>query len=179
MRTFIAIILCLGMLACGKPKDTTTESAAVKVLKSDSLGKEGSGYYDQFKLENYLVGDMTDTSKVHIINFDCAVVVYPTHEQIEEMKKTEGEDAFYTIADDANFYQTHALQVLDSAGVKTVGTKKQFIKFVGGERQWTLDIRKQNLAAWNLILFNKSKTPRVTPPINLSYDMARTFFDMK
>jgi len=178
MRLFCAIILSLSLLSCGKTKETATTSDTLITSTPDST-KAGKFDYDaQFKLENYLA-EQTDTSKVQTIAFDCAVIIYPSPDQIEEMEKAEGEENFATIADDASFYQSQASQIIDSVGIKTVMANKPFLKFTGSKKNWTLDIRKKNLPAWNLILFNKNKSPLVSPTISLTSEMVRTYFDKK
>lgn len=176
MKKFISIILYVLLVACKKKPDATDTINPIKISAS-SEAKTDNDYLAQYKLENYLAGEQADTSKVQVINFNCAVFIYPTHEQVEEMKKTEGEDEFYTIADDANFYQARAIQLLDSAAVKTAGTQKQFIKFVSGESSWTLDVRKKNLPGWNLIFFNKKKAPQPTAAVNVTFDSIKFFFE--
>jgi hypothetical protein len=167
----------MSLLGCGKTKNAV-ESYPIKISGKDS--KAGSiDLESQYKLENYLTGDQTDTSKIQVINYDCGVFIYPTHQQIEEMKKEQGEDNFYVLADDSNFYQAQAIQILDSIGIKTVGTERQFLKFVGTESSWTLDIRKKNVPAWNLILFKKDKAPQPSPTIKLTLESARNYFEEK
>lgn len=176
MKYLSVIILCFTLLSCGKKQDVANTTQPIKISGS-ALAKADDEYNAQFKLENYLAGEHTDASKVQVIDFNCAVLISPTHEQIEEMKKTEGEDEFYTIADDANFYQTRAIELIDSVGIKTAGTQKQFIKFVGSESSWTLDIRKKNLPAWNVILFNRNKTPQPTGAVSLTYESIKKYFE--
>jgi len=176
MKLFSAIILSILLLACEKKQDNAEAVNPIKITGSNST-KTDDNYAAQFKLENYLVGEQPDVSKVQVIDYNCVVLIYPTHEQVEEMKKTEGEDEFYTIADDANFYQTRAIQLLDSAGIKTAGTQKQFVKFLGSESSWTLDVRKKNLPGWNLIFFNKKKTPQPTAAVNVTYDSIKSYFE--
>lgn len=176
MKFTLLPILTFIVLSCSKKQESTDITYPIKIAGSDST-KSGDDYNALFRLENYLTGEQHDTSKVQVINFDCAVLIYPTHEQVEEMKKNEGEDDFYTIADDANFYQTRAIELFDSAGVKTAGTQKQFVKFVGDESTWTLDVRKKNLPAWNVILFNKKKGPQPTATISLTYELVKKFYE--
>ncbi|HTH57528.1 MAG TPA: hypothetical protein VL728_15865 [Cyclobacteriaceae bacterium] len=176
MKPFSTVILCIIVVACGK-KQSNEVSTTLPVKISGSSSKSSEDYNAQFKLENYLAGEQTDPSKVQVIDYDCAVLIYPTHEQVEEMKKTEGEEEFYTIADDANFYQTRVIQILDSAKIKTAGTEKQFIKFAGDRSSWTLDVRKKNLPGWNLILFSKKKAPQPTAAVNVTYDLVKSYFE--
>src|SRR5215831_3673746 len=146
MKLFYTIILCLILFSCGKTKETTSESGTAK---SDSISSDGT-----LKLENFLVADQTDTSKFEIINYDCAVIIPISDNVVEEMKKSGSSDEeIATTLDDANFYSFHASEMIDSAGVKTVLLKKQFVKFVGSKENWTVDTYKKDLGGFNMILF--------------------------
>lgn len=169
---FLSFLLC----ACGKTKEntaTTTDS-----LKTDSVKTEAFDYDSQFKLENYLVSESSiDTSKVQTIATDCAILIYPTDEQIAEMKKSEGEENFATIVDDSNWYQALAIDAIDSVGITKEGAERQFLKLVGDKNSWTLDIRKKNLPSWNLIFFKRSKAPEVVPTVMLTKEKVKSYFE--
>ena len=118
MRIVSVLILSLTLWSCEKTKENKTANEN-DGLKTDSIKANAFDYDSQFKLENYLVTESsTDTSNIQTIDADCSLLIYPTPEQIEEMKKTEGEEDFYTGADDSNFYQTQASQAIDSVGIK-------------------------------------------------------------
>ena len=51
-------------------------------------------YDSYFKLDSYLSKYNIENGKFEIIDFDCAILIYPTVEQIDEMKKEEGEEDF-------------------------------------------------------------------------------------
>jgi hypothetical protein len=181
MKFLSFLILSAGLLSCGRTTDNKDKTDTVTNIKPDSgeIAKPDFDYDAQFKLENYLVSETLDSSKVQTINFDCSLLIYPTEAQIEQMKKTEGEENFYVGADDSNFYQSQAIQILDSLGIKSESASRQFIKFVGVNNSWTLDIRKKNLPAWNLILFKKDKTPEAVPTISLTVEKVKDYFDKK
>ncbi len=177
MRIIIGIIFILGLFGCGRTKDNKSGVTDSLKVSADSVKKDEFDYDSQFKLENYIVEDQTDTSKVQVIDFSCALIIDPTADQVDEMKKKEGEENFYVGADDAIFYQAQALDLIDSAVVKKEFVKKQFIKFIGVDKTWTLDIRKKNLPAWNLILFNRKKTPQPEPTISLTFEKVKEYFE--
>ena len=56
---------------------------------------------------------------------------------------------------------------------------KQFVKLVGEQISWTLDIRKKDMPAWNLILFKKTKTPLIVPTIGLTTEKVRDYFETR
>ncbi|MGC4021418.1 MAG: hypothetical protein QM734_05480 [Cyclobacteriaceae bacterium] len=171
MKIFYVSILVIGLFSCTKKKENSAEGYPIKILKSEDKSKL------LFELDSYLVDELMDTPKVQVINSDCAIFVYPTHDQVEEMKKAQGEDDFYVTADDSNFYQSQAIQILDSAGIKTFGAVKRYLKFKGSEKSWILDIRKKDLPAWNLILFQKNRVPQPTPTIDLTYESVKNYFE--
>src|SRR5438105_11642192 len=100
-RTILTIITMSScMLGCNKLKHTEAEQKNISntiISKTDA----GENSVDSlFILESYLTSPSNDTLKSQRINFDCALVIYPTKEQIETMKNESGED-FFTIAEDA------------------------------------------------------------------------------
>jgi hypothetical protein len=167
MKYYI-IFLCLIIFGCGKNKETASESDTSKA----------SG--DTPKLEDFTVSELTDTSKVEIINYDCAVLIPVAEDVVEQMKKAgSSDDEIATALDDANFYSYNASEMIDSIGIKTVMPKKQFIKFIGGKENWTVDTYKKELAGWNMILFKTNKSPQVAPNISVTLDLAKNYFDKK
>jgi len=173
MKLLYAILPCLILLSCGKNKETTSESDSLKTAKPDSTSSEGT-----LKLESFLVSDQTDTSKVQVINYDCAVLLPIAENVVKEMEKSGSSDEeIATTLDDANFYSYQASEMIDSIGVKTVMLKKQFIKFVGNQQNWTVDSYKKDLGGWNIILFKTSKSPQIAPNISVTLDLAKTYFD--
>ncbi len=175
MRLVIAAVLIFGIVGCTRTRENKL-STETDSLIIDSLKTEPFDYDAQFKLETYLVPEQIDTSKIQVVDTDCAILIYPTPEQIEEMKKKEGEENFYIGADDSNFYQGQAIGLIDSLGIKTLTANKQFIKFTGERNSWTLDIRRKDTPAWNLILFKKSKMPQVEPTISLTIEKLQSYF---
>jgi hypothetical protein len=175
MKLFYTIILCLILFCCGKNKETASASDSLKTALPDTTSRYGT-----LKLENVLVGEQTDTSKVQIVNYDCAVLLPIADDVVKEMEKSGSSDEeIATTLDDANFYSYQASEMIDSIGVKTVMAKKQFVKFVGSKENWTIDTYKKDLGGWNIILFKKNKSPQVAPNLNVTLDLAKNYFDKK
>ncbi len=130
---------------------------------------------DFFKLESYLDSDPVDTTKVQPIDYKCALLIYPNEKQIEEMKKEYGED-FFTIADDGNYYQGTAIGLLDSLKIKTISANKPFIRFIGTNKTWTLNLTRKGLPAWNLIFFARNKEPEIIGTAGLTTEKVNEFF---
>ena len=133
--------------------------------------------YDSFfKLESYLTKNKIENGKYEIVDFDCEILIYPTIEQIYEMKKEEGED-FYIGADDSNWYQGQAIGMIDSIAIKKITATGQFLRLKGKQETWDLDIRKKNLPTWNLIFFKTNKEPKIVSTVDLTVDEVKEYFN--
>ncbi len=169
----------LGFSSCTRTTDNKqpnlTDSSGTQ--KTDTTQTAELDYNSYFILENYLMSNEVDNSKLQRINSDCAILVYPTDEQVEEMKEKEGEENFYTGADDSNWYQGQAIHLMDSMGIKQTAASKQFLQFVGEQKTWTIDIRKKNMPAWNLVLFKKTKAPLIIPTVGLTIEQLQDYFE--
>lgn len=171
---FIIAILLLGCTGKNQQSDSkTTDNSAT--LTVDTTQFE---YKDYQKLESYLSNAKVSDSSFEVVEFDCAILVYPTERQIDEMKKETGEDDFYTIADDCQYYQGVAIGIIDSIGIKTITASKQFLRLKGNDKTWDLDIRKKNLPAWNIIFFKTTKEPKIISTIDLTAEQAKRFFEI-
>src|SRR5688572_10234001 len=107
------LVITLMLASCGPSKKEIVsemklvdKSAVSKPV--DSVGtnqtESETNYEDQFKLEYYLADQSVDEDSVEEISESVAVLVYPNETQVDEMIKAYGEETFYTVADDAQFY---------------------------------------------------------------------------
>jgi len=184
IKLLTLIVFYLGLLSCTKTSDNKInigQPDSLKSLKTDTTEAVDDGYTDILKLESYLVTSELDTSKLQLVDFDCAVSIFPTDKQIEEIKKScKDEDDFYTGADDNQWYIGKANLIIDdSVGVKRITDSRDFIKFVGDKETWVLDIRKKKYLAWGLILFKRDKKPKIVETSGLTTDSVRNYFDIK
>lgn len=153
---------------------TTTVDANSEIITVDTTSYDYDSY---FKLESYLTKDKVDNKKFETIDFDCAILIYPTVEQIDEMKKEYGEEDFYIAADDNNWYQGQAIGIIDSVGVKMTTVNGQFLRLKGIQTTWDLDIRKKNLPTWNIIFFKTDKEPKIISTVDLTADEVQDYFN--
>jgi hypothetical protein len=175
----ILVLISIALWGCPGKK---SESIATTM---DSLENE-SVYFalplgmslDQFKamhkVENYLAE--TDETTGEYIEFDCAVVVYPTSEEISKLRtilKTDDE----SIEVNRKLSES-AASMIRSYGLKTVNTTGPYITFKGEKGVWTLDMRKDSLPSWKFILFKTSKDPTVLPNVLVTRDEVLTYFEL-
>jgi hypothetical protein len=158
----------------------TDSSASVKI--TDSITDKRvyavaslDEYKAMYALQSYLT---KATDSAEIIDFDCAVLIYPTEQQMEETKNTLGDDNFYIVADDNNWYQGRAIGLLDSLNIRHETAGGKYLTLKGRTKTWTLDIRKDNLPAWNLIFFKTTKEPRIIPTAGLSITEIKEYFEI-
>ena len=203
MKNKFVLFLCLmAIFSCGNPEKekTNTSDSLVNDLPGDSLqhdpipsdtltldslkaenafNKNDSQTY--FILANYLADPEIEPTPVDVQQIDstCAVLVYPTDEQIKAMQQEKGDD-FMQIADTYSFYQGSAIEMLDSIDVGTISAEKRYLNFKGKKsRAWSLDIRKDGAPLWNLIFFNVGKEPEIISVTDLSREKIIEYFDKK
>lgn len=184
LRLIFFIIICTRLFSCSKKEPT------VEILKQDTLVANVDSistekvytaatldeYKAMYDLQSYLID--VDSPNMEEIDFDCAILIFPTEEQIERMKKDYKEEDFYIVADDNNWYQSKAIDIIDSLGVKRITANERYIKLKGEDKIWILDVRRDNLPSWNLIFFKRTKEPQIISPVDLTPEAARDFFEM-
>ena len=178
-QIIVAFLIC-GLSCCSNPSDKKVQADVQDStlnkgqVDSDTIRNNDVDY---FKLDTYLVNEVNDTSKLITVDNDCALLISPTNERIESMKKEYGED-FFTTADDATFYQGTAIGLLDSMKIKTVFTDKANVKFIGTSKSWTLNTSRKEFPAWNLIFFKKDKNPKIVATAGLTTDEIKSYFEV-
>jgi hypothetical protein len=180
MRQIIVVFLICGLSCCSHPSDKKAQADIQdSAFRKEQIGSDTTrnNDIDYFKLDSYLVDEVSDTSKLFTIDNDCALLISPTLERIESMKKEYGED-FFTIADDATYYQGMAIGLLDSMKIKTVSTDKANVKFIGTSKSWTLNIARKGFPAWNLIFFKRSKEPKIISTVGLTTQNVKEYFEI-
>jgi hypothetical protein len=165
----------------GSTKNAAISYDSLMVLASlpkSTFDKENPSTY--FILDNYFPAtDLTvDPADLQLIDSTCAVLIYPTDEQLTVLQKEYGDD-YATVADDNSYYHGLAIEMLDSIDVETNNAEKRILQFKNDSQTWTLDVRKEGAPAWNLIFFNKEKGPMIVPYIDLSHDRIKEYFGAK
>lgn len=132
---------------------------------------------DMPTLEGFLVDAITDTA-VQELSGSLVLIVQPSDKQISEMEKEYSEDELSTIFDDASFYQSEAVQLLDSLGIKNVTSSKRFVRYRNVIREWNFDLEKQN-SPWVLIFLAADQKPQVVFTTDLSAEKIESYFSQE
>lgn len=98
-----------------------------------------------------------------LINTPCALLIYPTIEQINQLKKEAGSDStgFYTVADDNQYYMGMAGIFLDSVKTKTFSRDAKGLVTFKTAKEQTYKLSIDSLK-WSVILFNGKDKPKNT-----------------
>ena len=126
-----------------------------------------------YGLENYLSQDADLNSET--VNFDCAVIVFPTEKQYKYHKDILNED-FDESVQSSNEYNDMVKEVIESAGVKTISTRGEYLRMIGTNMTWNLMLRKDYLPPWNLIFFTRDHGPKIIPPAEFGIELITAYF---
>lgn len=146
--------------------------------KPDSLGAQSQADIpDMPTLEGFLVDAITDTA-VQDLSGSLVLIVQPSDKQISEMEKEYSEEELSTIFDDAGFYQSEAVHLLDSLGIKNVTSTKRFVRYRNVIREWYFDLEKQN-SPWVLIFLETDQKPELVFTTDISAEKIQAYFNQE
>jgi hypothetical protein len=183
MKVRFIVIITGALFSCSKSNDRKSTNDTGNSLITSTVNLVAVedtthfDYADAYNLESYLTKSI-EGENIETVDFDCAILIYPTGVQIEEMKK-EGEEDFYIVADDNNWYQSIAIGVIDSVGIRKITANGRFLRLKGLRQTWNLDIRKKNLPPWNIVFFKTTKEPMVISIIDLTVDEVKNYFEIR
>lgn len=181
MKRNALLLLAVAVVGCTSQskKEEQAQAPDTASVAVDSASTASETLDEPFKLETYVFQGKVNGNDVQTISEASVLVVNPTDEQIEEMKRQYGEEDFFTIADDASFYQANAITLIDSMNIKKVTAEKPFALLVGENSPVTLNLRRKGAPGWMIILFNPKKTPEIVPAIDVNKEMLNDYFGLK
>lgn len=129
-----------------------------------------------YGLENYITE--TEDFQADVFNFDCAIIVFPTTDQIGHLQHILKELFDETMSDNTKYYDM-VRKMIESNGIPVVSVTRECIKLTGTSRSWNMILRKEHLPPWNLIFFKAEKEPLIVPPADLSDSLIKEYFSCK
>ncbi|WP_349317358.1 hypothetical protein [Chitinophaga sp. MM2321] len=102
----------------------------------------------------------TDANTLQITE-PCAIFYSPDSTKLEKIKKENGEEAFYTIADDNQNYLTDSRVFLESKGVKIVDVTDGIISFRLNNGSTTVINLNDEKYRWEALLFDGNALHRM------------------
>jgi hypothetical protein len=182
LRSFLLIVCCLAWACCNNSNRHPTKREGTidnkKAHESDSAKREEirenknmEAYDASFVLANYLVKN-APANDMQVLDSDAAIFIAPDSVQVEELKKEDGEDNFYTAADDAQYYQGEDMELFDSLKVKVIAPHKRYIKFISRVKTVYFDTRSKAALGWTTVLFRTDSLPKIVNSVDLYADSA-------
>lgn len=157
--------LALGLVLLGSCTETS-QLEQRKLLDNPEKGK----WIDRHLGLNQINEEFT------VIKESCGVFVYPTDQQIAHLKEVSGEDDFYTIADDNNYYFGEAMELLRRGKISIVSPDTRYLLFVLQNRQMVyVDTQSEEFLGWTTILFNADSLPKFVNPVDISNEVGVYF----
>lgn len=166
------------------PPDTSALAAEDSIIVRDTAittfdRNDPSSY---LKLANYMhpLHLLPEPEEIQTVDSTCALLIYPSDEQLEALKKESGDD-FRMIATDNTYYHGVAIEMLDAINVETIVAEARYIDFSDPKTKklWRIDIRKEGAPAWNLIFFKEGHEPEIIPYADLSKEKIHEYFEIK
>ena len=128
--------------------------------------------YDSiYNIKQYLEYGEPDSAEVQVIDFDCAVFISPSREQIDEM----GPSDYNMGRADYAPREKEQRKLCASNGIKIIKATRKYLEFRNSDRYYLMDIRKKGMPAWNVVLYKSGKSPFV-PTGWLTAEMLNEYF---
>jgi len=140
-----------------------------------ALPLDKDAHQASYGIESYLT-DLRD-SKADTFDFDCAIIVFPTTNQIEYFRTVLKEDFDETISENSKAYDM-IRRWIELKGVRVVSVTSECLELIGTRRTWNLTLRKENLPPWNLIFFKTDKEPIIVPPADFDDKLTVEYFNV-
>ncbi len=161
-------------------EEETTNTAPIDTTEPEEVIEEDVDdlvdYMMATNIANYVVAANTSLPEdVLVISDSSALLRMPDSDEIDELK-ARGEEDFYTVADDHNYYRYLAMQFLDSVKTKTYHTSARYVKYAMAHGDTlTLDLKDEWALPWNFILFNTVDLPMIGDIIDHETDHSTVF----
>ena len=170
MVRLLIILLTISGSSCTN-RNTRIDDSCAEIIESDTFywtqPLNVPAYKAMYRTENYLTE--IDDSQALVIDFDCAIVVSPTDEQIAELKRTIGQGSDESVKISTRHCEAIRCMI-ESKGIRTFWPTRQFIRFETGTRTWGLDVRRDSFPDWKFILFKRGKDPVILPSLTLTIE---------
>lgn len=98
--------------------------------------------------------------------------VQPDSAEVARLHHGLGDEAFYTTADDAMWYQAEALALLDSLGVAHQDVRRGEARFVVGGKSRPFSWKDVD-RTWFLVVYDGTSEPVIASPIDVREHVAR------
>ncbi|WP_155995251.1 DUF5991 domain-containing protein [Tenacibaculum ovolyticum] len=105
---------------------------------------------------------------------ECVIDIKFDIQKMNDLKNKYGDEDFYVIADDANFYTAEVNDFLKKKGKKIIYVKMKPNTILGFNNKYYMSYA--DIAYWDYILFKETKKPKVISPINFESAFKKFFY---
>ncbi|MBS1507807.1 MAG: hypothetical protein JSS79_14285 [Bacteroidetes bacterium] len=128
----------------------------------------------KYGLESYLLDDFKPNSE--IVDFDCAIIVFPTDKQLQHHKEIQQEYFDESVQCNRDYYDM-IREKIETVGVKTISTRGEYLRLIGEKKTWNLTLRKDYLPPWNLVFFTRNQRPKIISPAEFGTELVASYFN--
>ncbi|WP_205504610.1 hypothetical protein [Rufibacter psychrotolerans] len=170
--TFIAVVI--GCNESSKKEVQAADRANIDLTKADTDSIKQAGnwkaFEESFVLKNYLVSKIPSNDFI-TISQKAGIFISPDSVQIESLKKENGEEDFYTVADDNSYFEHEASEYLKEKKFRIVYPTKRYIKFISKNHEFYFDTKAKAARGWTAILFSPEKgAPKIINPADIDLE---------
>ena len=173
--TELAFLASLPVLLGCHSQGHETASPEVAKPPQVSQAKEAVLEVDWGLPSSYAVNSTPPPKDIQTVPARCAVLVYPSDEQIKSSKEELGDEGAETAGDDGSFYMSQVITNLEVLKVPQIVAKRRYLR-LKGSGGLLIDLRKDGAPYFNLVLCSNSKSPVLRSPIDASKDFIEGYF---
>jgi hypothetical protein len=156
---YFTYLFILVLFSCSQQRDTTTSfSGTLAVAKAETVP--------------------SDTSQIALFERPGSISVIPDTAWMSKEQKTMSEEDWSTTLDDAMYYQSMALDTLESIGIESYSytfIDKRYYKFkLSDGRDFVVDMNKIP-GSWGVILYNGKDEPSLYSSMEVANVMDSVF----
>ncbi len=184
MKTSIFyLVLILVIAGCSETPSLKNKSSEIftdneQFTNPDESESSNSVAFLSPDLQRFLVTS-APADDITIISDKAGIFVGPDSIQIEQLKNDLGEEDFYTVADDNNYYESEARDFLEQKYIKVVYPKTQYLRFkTSTGKEYIFDTKSKANRGWLTILFNpKKESPIIVSLADIDFNFESYFTD--
>ena len=175
--TELAVLAFLpGLLGCHSQVDNpSSPEVSIPQSASSNTTKNAAPEIDWEQPNSYAVKSTPPSKEIQIIPVRCAVLIYPSDEQIKSVREELGDEDSETAGDDGNFYMSEVITTLEALKVPQIVAKRRYLR-LNGQRGVLIDLRKDGAPFFNLLLCSNSKPPVFKSPIDANKEFIEAYF---
>jgi len=182
-RTSCLLALALVIFSCSETANVE-ENSLVRLASDEELTPStetevsDSVAFASPEFRKFLVFS-APTADLTLISEKAGIFIGPDNLQIEQLKSEIGEDDFYTIADDNNYYESEASDFLEQKNIKIVYPKTRYLKFkTATGKEFNFDTKSKANPGWLTVLFDpKKESPIIVSPVDIDLEYEIYFTD--